>query len=166
MNIEALYQNHREELRYHLARIVQCQEIAADIIQETFIILSREAQNQTIKHPRGFLFRVASNLAYDYLKHRKVTENYAQSQDPTVVKSVEAPSVEKIAAQNQKLEFMRQVIDELPPRCREAFILHKIYGLSYREIAEQLEISESGVEKHIMKGLLYCRKNLKHLMAE
>jgi RNA polymerase sigma-70 factor (ECF subfamily) len=56
--------------------------------------------------------------------------------------------------------MLHQTIDELPQSCRDAFILHKLRGLSYREIAQLLDISESAVEKHIIKGLKHCRNRL------
>ncbi|MGZ8226046.1 MAG: RNA polymerase sigma factor [Methylococcaceae bacterium] len=118
-------------------------------------------QKQIIEHPRCFLFRIARNLALDYLKHKKVTENYSQSQDPTLIPVTESPSLEQLTADTQKLKFLSRVIDHLPARCRQVFIMHNVHCMSYREIASELEISESGVEKHIMKGLLRCRKEMK-----
>lgn len=53
-----------------------------------------------------------------------------------------------------------QVVEELPPRCRDVFILYKIHGMSYKEIATELGISQSGVEKHVTKGLSHCRRKL------
>jgi RNA polymerase sigma-70 factor (ECF subfamily) len=77
---------------------------------------------------------------------------------------IELPSLEQEAADQQKLAILRGVIDELPPRCRQVFALHNIHGMSYSEIAKDLGISESGVEKHIMKGLQHCRKRMKNLL--
>ncbi|MEF3076815.1 RNA polymerase sigma factor [Methylobacter sp. Wu1] len=166
MNIEALYRQHQDELIYHVFGILHCRDIAADIVQESYIKLSREAERQKIEHPRSLLFRIAHNLALDYLKHVKVTESYAQSEDPALIPATESPSAEQLASEAQRLHLLRQAIDELPPRCRQAFILHNIHGMPYRDIAQALNISESGVEKHIMKGLLHCRKQMKKRLPE
>ena len=161
MNITTYYQRHQNELIHYTARITACHDTAEDIIQESFIILFREAKQQQIENPRAFLFRVARNLAFDYLKHKKVTDKYAQIQHPVLESTIEAPSMEQMLADNENAELMKQVINELSPRCRDAFLLNKLYEMSYGEVAQYVGISESGVEKHIMKGLRHCRKRLK-----
>jgi RNA polymerase sigma-70 factor (ECF subfamily) len=166
MNIETLYQNHKNELINYSARIVSSRQIAEDIIQESYIVLLHESKKQHIENPRGFLIRVTRNLAYDYLKRKKIIENYSQAQYMALDSTIESPSVEQLASDDQCLEMVRQVIDELPPRCRETFILHKIYGMSYFEVAQHIGISESGVEKHMMKGLHHCRKRLTNFLPE
>lgn len=164
MNIELAFKNHQKDLINFSERIVYCREIAEDICQESYIVLLREAQKQQIDNPRRYLFRVARNFAFDHLKHKKVTDNYLQSLDPTITAPMESLSTEQQASDDQIWEILRKVIDELPPRCRKVFILHKIHGLSYLEITQTLEISESGVEKHMMKALAHCRKRLTELL--
>lgn len=161
MNIEAIYLNHQSELQFHLTRIVNCPDIAADLAQESFIIFFREAQKQTIDHPRGFLFRVAKNLAYDHIKHRKVTENYVQTNDQALLPPNEFPSTEKLVSIDERLAAITQILDELPLRTREIFVLNRVYGMTYAETAKELGISDSAVEKHMAKALLHCRKQFK-----
>ena len=161
MNVEAIYLNHQSELQFHLTRIVDCPEIAADLAQESFIIFFREAQKQTIDHPRGFLFRIAKNLAYDHIKHRKVTENYAQAKEQALPPPSEFPSAEKLVSVDQKLAAITRILDELPLRTREIFILNRVYGMTYAEAARELGISDSAVEKHMAKALLHCRRQFK-----
>jgi RNA polymerase sigma-70 factor (family 1) len=163
LNIATVYQQHQNELICYTARITDCRDTAEDIIQESFIILFRELKQQHVENPRAFLFRVAKNLAFDHLKHKKVTTNYAQAQYPILESTIEAPSIEQVMVEHQDIDLMRQVIDELPPRCRDTFILNKIHEMSYNEVAQHTGISESGVEKHIMKGLRHCRSRLKNL---
>ncbi|MDO9140037.1 MAG: sigma-70 family RNA polymerase sigma factor, partial [Methylobacter sp.] len=143
MNAEAIYLNHQSELQFHLTRIVDCPEIAADLAQESFIIFFREAQKQTIDHPRGFLFRIAKNLAYDHIKHRKVTENYAQTKEQSLPPPSEFPSAEKLVSINERLAAITQILDKLPLRTREIFILNRVYGMTYAEIAKERGISDS-----------------------
>ncbi len=162
MNVEAIYLNHQSELQFHLTRIVHCPEIAADLAQESFIIFFREAQKQTIDHPRGFLFRVAKNLAYDHIKHRKVTENYAETNDQTLFPPSEFPSAEKVVSIDERLAAITRILDELTLRTKEIFILNRVYGMTYAEIAKDLGISDSAVEKHMAKALLHCRKQFKN----
>lgn len=157
MELEALFNQHRQELHGRLVKIVHCPETAKDIIQETFIILAKTARSQLIEHPRAFLFRVATNLAFDYIKHHKVVQRHADA-SVEFKDALEAPSPERILTQQERLQQFKTIVEELPPRCRDAFILYKVHGLTYREIAVELGISQSGVEKHIMKGLAHCRR--------
>jgi RNA polymerase sigma-70 factor (ECF subfamily) len=160
MDATAFYQQQRDELVHYTTRITQCRDTAEDISQESFIILFREMKLQHIENHKAFLFRVAKNLAFDYLKHIKVTESYAQTQYPILESTIEAPSIEQVMANNQQIEAMQQAIGQLPPRCRDSFVLNKIHEMSYAEVARYVGISESGVEKHIMKGLKHCRNQL------
>jgi RNA polymerase sigma-70 factor (ECF subfamily) len=160
MDTTAFYQQQRNELIHYTTRITQCPDTAEDISQESFIVLFREMKLQCIENPRAFLFRVAKNLAFDHLKHKKVTESYAQAHYPILESTIEAPSIEQIMVNNQQLEAMQQAIEQLTPRCRDSFVLNKIHEMSYTEVAKYVGISESGVEKHIMKGLKHCRSQL------
>ncbi len=158
LDIETLFTLHQGELVGRLTKIVHCADIATDLTQESFLILTKTAKSQTIQQPRGFLFRVATNLAFDYLKHNKVIANHVEKQGDSYLQ--ESPSAEHVAIQQQRLDLFKDMVNELPPRCRDVFILYKVQGKSYKEIAAELNISQSGVEKHIMKGLKHFRKKI------
>lgn len=157
-DLSAVYLLYRGELGNRLVRIVNCPETARDLVQETYLVLSRTTESGEVRRPRGLLFRIATNLTMDHLRHRKVTERHEELAIP--MEETEHPSTEAEVSKAQWLNLLHQTIAELPPRCRDAFILHKIRGLSYREVAEALGISQSSVEKHIIKGLLHCRARL------
>jgi RNA polymerase sigma-70 factor (ECF subfamily) len=158
LDIEALYYSHQHLLTGHLTKIVNCKEVAAELTQESYLILSQTAKSQVIENPGAFLFQTATNLAFNHLRHRKVTDDYTQHKINTITEHT--PSTEHVFSKQQSLEQFCQIIDELPPRCRDVFILYKIHGMSYKEIAAELGISVSGVEKHIMKGLSHVRQKL------
>ncbi|OAI02803.1 RNA polymerase sigma factor [Methylomonas methanica] len=156
LDISALYRQHCKELLHHLLRIVKCQETAEDLVQESYLILARTANATAIENPRSFLYRTASNLALDHLRHNKIVERHQEA--ALLAEEPQQSGAESEIASQQCRTLLYQTIAELPPRCRDAFILHKIRGLSYREVAGVLDISESAVEKHIVKGLVHCRK--------
>ncbi|MBS4027283.1 RNA polymerase sigma factor [Methylomonas rivi] len=166
MNLESVYIEHQSELQLHLARIVDCPEIAAELVQECFIIFSRESQKQVIEHPRGFLFRAARNLAYDHIKHRKVTEKHVYNTVPTLDIVEEAPSEEQLALVNEKMAIFSSVVEELPERARKAFVLNRVYGMTYAEIAVEMNVSDSAVEKLLARALLHCRTQFKKRQAD
>ncbi|WP_150048093.1 MULTISPECIES: RNA polymerase sigma factor [Methylomonas] len=166
MTLESIYQDHQAELQQHLARIVDCPEIAAELVQECFIIFSREIQKQVIEHPRGFLFRTARNLAYDHIKHRKVVEKYQNNADPTLMPALETPSTEHLSLVDEKLAIFSAIVERLPERAREAFILNRVYGMTYPEVAKEMAISESAVEKLLARALLHCKQQFKRRQLE
>ncbi|NWM24825.1 RNA polymerase sigma factor, partial [Escherichia coli] len=66
----------------------------------------------------------------------------------------ERPGPEAIAADRQELSRLARLIEDLPPKCRQVFVLRKLRGLSQREVAEVMEISENTVEKHMGKAMM------------
>lgn len=96
------------------------------------------------------------------MKYRKVIEQFAQryshNEDDEVL-----PCIEELLIKEERVAFVHHVISELPQRCRDHFIRHKIHHMSYADIARHQRISESGVEKHIMKGLRHCRQRFQQL---
>ena len=71
------------------------------------------------------------------------------------------PFPDTVIDYQQRLAILRNAVDELPPRCREVFMLHKFKGLSHAEIASCLSISRNMVEKHSIRGLAHCRDRLR-----
>ncbi len=158
LDINSLYELHCKELLQHLLRFVKCPETAQDLVQESYLILVRTSAATNIDHPRGFLYRTASNLALDHLRHNKIIERHQETAQ--LAEQTQQAGAESEIADQQWRAMLHQAIGELPPRCRDVFILHKLRGLSYRDIAQLLDISESAVEKHIIKGLQHCRSRL------
>lgn len=138
-----------------VGRIVRPDDIE-DIVQETFLHSFKAANLQDIGNPRAFMAKTARNLALNHVGSAAQRLNQSIEELVELEHEFEAltPSLE---SQHQSAEeflvFCRAVAD-MPLMCRKVFILKKVYGLSQREIASYLGISESTVEKHVAKGLL------------
>ena len=155
MGIEQVFIAIRRELERAVARIVGPADIE-DIVQETFVKSFEAGQQQEIHHPRAFMLRTARHLALNFIgrsEHRLVSsaEEFAGWDALASGDCVES----EVDSQERFLHFCRAV-RALPLQCRRAFILKKVYGLSQREIAEYLGLSESTVEKHVARGTLDC----------
>lgn len=165
-DIEHLFHAHRHELTRCLYRIVRCEQAAADLTQETYMRLVNLAQTTSVIYPRALLFRTATNLAIDYLRKGKSDRHTGDILEAAVEVPSGAPSAERAVFDKQRLKIFLSAIDTLSPRCREAFLLHRVHDCSYRDIADRLEISESAVEKLIMRALLHCRATLRQHDAD
>jgi len=165
-DIEHLFHAHRYEVTRCLYRIVRCEQTAADLTQEAFMRLVNLAQSTSVTYPRALLFRTATNLAIDHLRKEKSDQHVGEELDLAMEIPSGAPSAERTVQDKQRLKIFFGAIETLPPRSREAFLLHRVHDCSYREIATRLRISESAVEKLIMRALLHCRSVLQQHDAE
>lgn len=156
--IDDWFRLYRHELVVWVARFVGCRETAKDLVQESYLILARQAAAGTIAQPRGFLYRTAKNLALDYLRHKKVTDRYAMEAEVRHKDTVY--SAERAVTADKQVERFAATLANLPSLTREVFCLIKLDGLSYREAASRLNLSERQVERHLLKAMLDCRKNL------
>ena len=150
-----------KRLRRRVGRVID----PDDVIQEAFLKLQAMPSGRDIRNPRSYVFRVADNLALDLIRNRGVRMRYFSSEEVFEPASDE-PSPERITDYRQRLSILKKVIDELPSRQREVFLLHKFDGLTHAEISSRLGISRSAVEKLIMKSLLKCRERLGDLLDQ
>jgi RNA polymerase sigma factor (sigma-70 family) len=151
--IAALFHQYREELTRRLAGMVKSQETAADLVQDTYVRLLRLGDAHVVEQPRALLHRIAANLAIDHLRKEKNSVQAFDGMDAAMAVPSQAPSSERELLSKERLRLCLQAIDQLPPRSREAFVLCRVYGYSYQEIAVRMGISESGVEKLLMRAL-------------
>jgi len=149
-----------EDLKIFLTRKFGCPLLAEDVAQETWLRIQRTSQPPVVDNPRAYLFRVASNLAIDHLRSEKARTRHISEEPVPDNVSNDMPLPETIIDYQQRLLILSKAVDELPPRCREVFMLHKFKGLSHTEVANCLGISRNMVEKHMIRGLAHCRDRL------
>lgn len=157
--VEALFRENETDLRsYVRGKLGRSGAVdVEDIVQEAFLRLARQDASVNIENPRGFLFRTARNLTYDLLRRRGVRDNYnaAQAADPRALQArLECESAEQAASTSEELRNILDAIEQLPPQCQRVFLLQRQEGLRYAEIADELGISKSMVQKHMTKALL------------
>lgn len=134
-------------------------EDAADASQETFMRMVRHNGTISLKSPDSFIFSVARNLATDMLRTRAVRSKYTETADIEAQPST-APLQDAALDTLKQRKLIQAAISELPPRCREVFVLHQITSLTYKEIGSQLNISPNTVKNHYINALLRLRKAL------
>lgn len=151
--IADLFHRYREELTRRLVSMVKSHETAADLVQDTYVRLLRLGDAHVVEQPRALLHRIAANLAIDHLRKEKNGVQAFDDMDAAMAVPSQSPSPERELLAKQRLRLCLQAIEQLPPRSREAFVLCRVYGYSYQEIAIRMGISESGVEKLLMRAL-------------
>lgn len=127
-----------------------------DLVQETYMRILQVRDRAAIRAPKAFLFAAARNLAFDHARRRQIVLFEAISESAEATLFDERQSAADAAEHRQELELLTRAIQELPERCRQVLTLRKIYGLSQRDIAARLGISEHTVEAQVGNGVRRC----------
>ena len=106
--------------------------------------------------PQAFLFAIARNLALDRLRRHEVSRTDFLGEIDCLHVLDESDGIPETLAHNQELVLLTKAIQSLPTRCRQILTLRKLYGLSHREIAGRLGLSESTVANQITIGIEKC----------
>ncbi|ROM92564.1 RNA polymerase sigma factor [Pseudomonas brassicacearum] len=149
----------RVSLLRTLERMVNNHSTAEDLLQETYLRVARALSERAIDHLEPFVFQTARNLALDHLRARRIQSRTMLEDVPlNVVQSIAAPlsSAEDAAHAEQLLERLNISLNQLTPRQQQIFILSRLHGHSYLEIAEQLSVSLSTVQKDLKLIMAIC----------
>lgn len=154
-DLAGLYVEHSTWLQGWLRRRVGDTFAAADLAQDTFLTLldSKFAAGEICK-PRPFLATIAGRLLAH--RHRRQLLETAYLEALACLPEEVAPSPEARLVAVQSLQQIDRVLDDLPPRVREAFLLAHLVELSYAEIAERLGVSTSSVKQYLTRANREC----------
>ena len=160
-SFESLFNAYCQRLINFSRRYVQEKEIAENIVQDLFVNLwiNRKKLDHT-KSIKSYLFTAVKNNSYKYLRHLNVERSYSLLKSEEGVEHNPQSSIEVF----EKNEEVKQVIEKLPDKCREIFVMSKFDNLKYSEIANILGISIKTVETQMGRALKKLRENLKHLI--
>lgn len=155
----AVYRSVHAELMRFLGKRLESQADAADLAQDAFAQWLGWRDRAGVEQPRAFLFHIARNLLRDHWR-RQQRQGVSEPLESIEGESqAQAGPLERLD-QQQRLLHLSRALQDLPPRRREALILHRFEGLSQSEVAKRMGISLSMVEKHIAAALLHCKREL------
>ena len=127
---------------------------AEDLLHSAFVRLAEYRERASVVNPAAFLVRTAANLAVDERRRRARRETVTDVAELLEIAD-EQPLQSEVLAARERLQRVMAGLESLGPRTREIFLMHRIEGLKYREIADRLGVTVSAVEKHIAKATLY-----------
>lgn len=157
-NVSEAFIANRSKIKRFLSRFLANKQDIEDVLQETYLRARGAERTQKIVSPKAFLYRIARNEALRELQRasRRIVDLVGAAEDLGDVD--DANVLERSALATEQFGLFCRSTLEMPPQCRRVFLMCKVYGYSYAEIAATLEISLSAVEKHVSKGLQVTHK--------
>ncbi|OZI34339.1 RNA polymerase subunit sigma [Bordetella genomosp. 10] len=152
--VQDLYREHHGWLYGWLRRRLDHAGDAADLAHDTYVRVLTVGRAPRPDESRRYLTQIAKGLAIDLYRRRHIEQAYLDT--VAVLAPSQAPSEETRAIVIQTLMELDELLNRLPAKARQAFLLCKLDGLSYREIAALLKVSVSSVEKYIAAALAAC----------
>ncbi len=158
--LDALFDRHASGVHAFLARMVQDRALADDLLQTTFLSVVRSAD----RYQRGlkvipWLLTIAGNAARDTLRRKRLQVEVMSDEEDG---SLPEAGVEPVMSDPGQRRRIEQAFAKLPAQQRECVILHKLEGLSFEQIAQMLDISETAARIRAHRGY----ERLRELLGE
>lgn len=155
---KAIYKKFHSLIYYYLLKFIQQETLAEEATSDVFIILwKKRSLIQTDQPIQAFLYKIAKDTAYNYLKkiasNDRLKQQYLENYPCIELKNGEVIFLEK-----EKLALLTVVIESLPPKRLEVFKMRYYDGLDNNSIAKQLGISVNTVKVHLVKARLYLKE--------
>lgn len=152
--VHQLYTEHHAWLHGWLRKKLGCSEQAADLSQDTFVKVLKKQYPLELLAPRSYLTTIAHSLVVNHWRRKDIERNYLEAIVALPIE--ELPSVERRAIILETLVRIDQALNGLPNPVREAFLFSQLHGLTYKLIAERLDVSERTVKNYMARAMLHC----------
>ena len=158
MVMERLFREHNAALLRFVAGRLGSDQEAKEVAQEAYVRLLRLHQPETISYLRAFLFKTAANLALDRLRARGRRPPTRSMHEAEL--AVFHLSPDRQIEGEESVAILSRALAELPVKCRNASLLHRLHGLSRQEIGARLGIGERMVRLYLARALEHLRYRL------
>lgn len=140
-------------LMQYLRRNWRDQNAAEDLLHDVYVQVYEAAGKQVPENPKAFVLTTARNLLISRVRHSNVVPIEALADFEAIQTAIDAPNAEQVAIARDELRKLEAALAQLPPRCRQVVIMRRVEGLSRREIASRLGITEDTVSVHLKNGM-------------
>ena len=154
IDFKELYLDHHHWLLTHLRRRLRCISTAEDLSQDVFVRLLGKSSLPQFDEPRAYLARIAHGLLIDSHRRKAVEKSwldYMANQPCNHTQSAEEHLIIIDA-----LARIDVLLEKLPVRTRKIFLMSRLEGIGYADIAKQLHLSLSTVQKEMTKAIRHC----------
>lgn len=149
------YHSHQGWLRGWLSKKTGCRHLAEDLTHDTFLKLLTLAEPEAIRNPRAYLIVTANHVMIDQFRKRKLEED-ALAALAQLAEGEEEQSAEQRVAISQLVATALHILNEaLDEKVQRAFVMARVEGHSYRDIAVTLGVSESSVKQYLAKAMIH-----------
>ena|SRR5690554_72562 len=152
--IEQLYIEHHSWLSLFIERRLGCPHDTADLIHDTYLRLLVSGRLPNKRDSKRFLTHIAKGLLIDSYRRKQIEKAYQE-----YLQQLPEPHIPSAEEHNQMIEALTEIdalLHRLPENVRKALLLRQLDNLSYKDIAKQLNVSVSSVEKYIARALQAC----------
>lgn len=156
--VHALYLSHHCWLVSWIRRRLGCVHHSSDLAQDTFVrIIDRSASLSHVLEPKAFLSTIAHGLMVDHIRRKELEQAYLQAVSYLPQREISSP--EDRMRFIEALMRIDGLLDGLNPKTRRAFMLSRIEGMTYPEIAQQLSVSLRTVETYMAEAIRHVLAN-------
>jgi RNA polymerase sigma-70 factor (ECF subfamily) len=124
-----------------------------DIVQEAYARLAAVDSVETVHNPHSYLLQTAHSIICTHLRRLQVVSIRAVDDTELSRFECQEASPERWASDRDELRRIGEIVESFPKQVATVFTLRRVEGLSQRETAQRMNVSESTVEKHMAKGI-------------
>lgn len=151
---------HYDELVDSVRRRFGDRQAAREVVHDVCVQLLESPEKEAVRVPLALLHKITHDRAISHYRSERRRQAWVDDQAELTEVLCNAPSPERQHDAAEELERLCAAITELPPRCQQVFVMHKIHELPQQEVAERLGISVKAVEKHLKVGMAKCLARL------
>ena len=154
-DFKMIYEAHFDDLRRYLIYRSGDQDLSKDIAQNVFMKVWTKKIETASGNIKSLLFKMATDEFISHIRKKKVQKEYKESID---LKLIREPDNNDDFLEKKVL--FQKALDQLPEKQKTALLMNKMQGLTYKEIAEILNLSQKAIEKRIGLALKALKQNI------
>jgi RNA polymerase sigma factor (sigma-70 family) len=161
--VAILFREHNRMLVGYLTARLRSEQEAKEVAQEAYVRLLELQDPGTPSLLRAYLFKTATNLAIDRLRHRRVeqrSEEQAELFEYLSATRGELNDPAKLVLAREQADRLLGYLQELPIKCQHVINLHRLEGLPQHEVAVRLALSTRMVRRYVTYAMVYCHLRL------